>query len=347
MFLIRFSKQSYAIVGGTILLCCIFIFHSLSTIVSSKLLDGVNKGELVFKVEKGDTLSDVIDDLQNNELISNPLILFFYGRLTSSQALKVGDYLVTEDDSFATLLRKIRKGDVINYAITFIEGWTFEQWLDHFSSNSHFRNFDVSDVDALLDRTGFDKGNPEGWFFPDTYRFTRGETDLVILQRAHMKMREVIEEEWATRSVGNVVATPYDGIILASLIEKETGADIDRRKVSRVFVNRLERKIRLQCDPAVIYGLGDSFDGNLTRSHLKEPTPYNTYTNFGLPPTPISMPGLASIRAAMHPEIGEYLYFVAKGDGTSYFSLSLSEHNDAVERFQRSGRREEYQSAPN
>ena len=126
MFLLRFSKKSYAIIGGTILLCCVFIFHSLRTIVSSKLLDGVNKGELVFEVEKGDTLSDIIDDLQNNELISNPLILFFYGRFTSSQVLKVGDYLVTADDSFATLLRKIRKGDVINYAITFIEGWTFE-----------------------------------------------------------------------------------------------------------------------------------------------------------------------------------------------------------------------------
>ena len=303
-----------------------------------------------YVIEGGASLFSVTRHLVEQGIVTTPeRLLRYYALLTRSDGtLKAGEYELAEAQTTVELLQLFRSGKVIERDITFLEGWTFLDWRRHLDQEPHIdhRLPHLSDMEVIA-LMGKPHVMPEGWFFPDTYRFTRGETDLVILQRAHMKMREVIEEEWATRSVGNVVATPYDGIILASLIEKETGADIDRRKVSRVFVNRLERKIRLQCDPAVIYGLGDSFDGNLTRSHLKEPTPYNTYTNFGLPPTPISMPGLASIRAAMHPEIGEYLYFVAKGDGTSYFSLSLSEHNDAVERFQRSGRREEYQSAPN
>ncbi len=303
-----------------------------------------------YVIEGGASLFSVTRHLVEQGIVTTPeRLLRYYALLTRSDGtLKAGEYELAEAQTTVELLQLFRSGKVIERDITFLEGWTFSDWRRHLDQEPHIdhRLSHLSDKEVIA-LMGKPHVMPEGWFFPDTYRFTRGETDLVILQRAHMKMREVIEEEWATRSVGNVVATPYDAIILASLIEKETGADIDRRKVSRVFVNRLERKIRLQCDPAVIYGLGDSFDGNLTRSHLKEPTPYNTYTNFGLPPTPISMPGLASIRAALHPAIGEYLYFVAKGDGTSYFSLSLSEHNDAVERFQRSGRRKEYQSAPN
>ena len=347
MFLLRFSKKSYAIIGGTILLCCVFIFHSLSTIVSSKLLDGVNKGELIFEVEKGDTLSDIIDDLQNNELISNPLILFFYGRNTSSQLLKVGDYLVTEDDSFATLLRKIRKGDVINYAITFIEGWTFEQWLDHFSSNTHFRNFDVSDVDALLDRTGFDKGDPEGWFFPDTYYYTSTSKPSDILKTAFLKMKRILKNTWNSRNFDLSLKSDYDLLILASIIEKETGFAGEQRLISAVFNNRLKLGMRLQTDPTVIYGLGESFDGNLTKRHLKHKTPYNTYRIDGLPPTPICMPSEKSILAAVNPEHNEALYFVAKGDGTHEFSNNLEDHQRAVKEYQIFNRKKEYKTSPN
>ena len=305
--------------------------------------------KLTYVIDEGAPLFSVTRRLVEQGIITTPeRLLRYYALLTRSHGtLKAGEYDLAEVQTAVDLLQLFRSGKVIERDITFLEGWTFTDWRQHLGQEPYInhRMAHLSDMEVMA-LMGKPHVIPEGWFFPDTYRYTRGETDLAILQRAHTKMLEVIEEEWVTRSVEDVIATPYDAIIMASLIEKETGADMDRGKVSRVFVNRLEKRIRLQCDPTVIYGLGDSFDGNLTRSHLKEPTPYNTYTNFGLPPTPISTPGLASIRAALHPEIGEYLYFVAKGDGTSYFSLSLSEHNDAVERFQRSGRSEEYQSAP-
>ena len=309
----------------------------------------IKDGE-TYVIEGGASLFSITRQLVEQGIVSTPeRLLRYYALFTRSEGtLKAGEYDLTMVRTVGDLLRLFRSGKVIERDITFLEGWTFADWRRHLTQESYIDHqlSRLSDLEVMA-LMGKPHVMPEGWFFPDTYRFTRGETDLMILQRAHMKMRAVLEEEWSTRSVGVVVATPYDAIILASLVEKETGADIDRGKVSRVFVNRLEKQIRLQCDPTVIYGLGNAYDGNLTRTQLREPTPYNTYTNFGLPPTPIGMPGLASIRAALHPEAGEYLYFVAKGDGTSYFSLTLGEHNEAVERFQRSGRRKDYQSAPN
>jgi UPF0755 protein len=186
----------------------------------------------------------------------------------------------------------------------------------------------------------------EGWVFPDTYFFEKGTTDLELLQTAYEQMQRVLEEEWDDRAENAEVNSSYEALILASIIEKETGAAYERPMISGVFTKRLQLGMRLQTDPTVIYGLGESFDGNLTRTHLRADTPYNTYTRKGLPPTPIANPGREAIRAAVNPEITNAIFFVAKGDGTHHFSETYEEHNAAVRQYQRFGRRSDYQSSP-
>lgn len=178
----------------------------------------------------------------------------------------------------------------------------------------------------------------EGRFFPDTYDYLAGQSDLLILRRALQRMDEMLAREWQGRSFGLPYANPDEALIMASLVEKETGVPAERPKVAGVFVRRLEQRMRLQTDPTVIYGLGEDFSGTLTRAHLRSDTPWNTYVHHGLPPTPIAMPGLASIRAALHPDDSDALYFVARGDGSSHFSATLEEHNAAVWRYLRGGR---------
>jgi UPF0755 protein len=295
-----------------------------------------------YMVLPGSSLYGITNDLVDQGIVTTPERLFrYYALLTRSEGtLKAGEYDISVVGSTTDLLDLLRSGVVIQRQITFLEGWTLaeEQALKHVLA-------ETSDL-AMMAELGKPHTLPEGWFFPDTYRFMRGETDKDVLRRAHAKMGDIMDQEWPGRSVGDAIADFYQALIIASIIEKETGSHADRGKISRVFVNRLQRNMRLQSDATVIYGLGDKFEGNLKRSHLKQVAPYNTYINFGLPPTPIGMPGLASIRAALHPDPGEYLFFVAKGDGTSYFSDNLVEHNAAVERYQRSGRRQDYQSNP-
>jgi UPF0755 protein len=193
---------------------------------------------------------------------------------------------------------------------------------------------DGATVHTLLGALGLPAGHAEGLFFPDTYQFVRGDSDADILRRAYDRMQTMLNETWTGRDPGLPYATPYEVLIAASLIEKETGREEDRPIISQVFANRLMRKMRLQTDPTVIYGLGNEFDGNLTRVHLRQDTPYNTYVHRGLPPTPIALPGANSLHAAAHPKPGDYLFFVSRGDGTSHFSVSLDEHEQAVRRYQ-------------
>ena len=302
-----------------------------------------------YMVLPGSSLYGITNDLVDQGIVTTPERLFrYYALLTRSEGtLKAGEYDISVVGSTTDLLDLLRSGVVIQRQITFLEGWTFAQWRQHLAEEQVLKHVlaETSDL-AMMAELGKPHTLPEGWFFPDTYRFMRGETDKDVLRRAHAKMGDIMDQEWPGRSVGDAIADFYQALIIASIIEKETGSHADRGKISRVFVNRLQRNMRLQSDATVIYGLGDKFEGNLKRSHLKQVAPYNTYVNFGLPPTPIGMPGLASIRAALHPDPGEYLFFVAKGDGTSYFSDNLVEHNAAVERYQRSGRRQDYQSNP-
>jgi UPF0755 protein len=235
----------------------------------------------------------------------------------------------------------LRSGNVIQRTVTFPEGWTVSEWLKLLSSTELLTGNDLAAAEAILS----DLSNWEGRLYPDTYAYTRGERSLDILNRAKQKMDKILLEVWATRSVDAAVKSPNEALILASVIEKETGYEPDRPLVASVFNNRLARGMRMQSDPTVIYGLKD-FDGDLRRRHLRIDHPHNTYVHKGLPTGPICNPGLASLKAAVDPPASPYIYFVAQGDGRSYFSTSLDEHREAVNRFQKEGRVKAYRSTP-
>ena len=266
-----------------------------------------------------------------------PRLLALIGRLAvDSTRLQAGSYAFRSGLTPLELLGMMTRGDVSMRELRLIEGWTWRQIRTAVAAHPDLTH-DASDFsDAqLLERIGADVPLAEGWFFPDTYLFAVGESDLAVLRRAHHAMRAQLEQAWVGRAADLPYRSPQDALIMASIIEKETGAERDRTLVASVFVNRLRAGMPLQTDPTVIYGLGERFDGNLTRAHLKADTPYNTYTRRGLPPSPIAAPGRASIDAALNPAPSPYYYFVARGDGSSEFSRSLADHNRAVDRYQR------------
>jgi UPF0755 protein len=223
----------------------------------------------------------------------------------------------------------------VQHEARLLEGWTLGQTLDYLAGLDTLRHALADTPEAQLMATlGLEPQMAEGWFFPDTYRFERGTQDVAVLLTAHRKMQQELDRVWQERDADLPYSHPYQVLIMASLIEKETGLDAERAKIARVFTSRLEQGMRLQTDPTVIYGLGEDFDGNLTRAHLNQDGPYNTYRRAGLPPTPIALPGKRSLEAAVHPAPGAYLYFVARGDGSSQFSATLDEHLAAVRRYQ-------------
>jgi len=253
--------------------------------------------------------------------------------------IRAGIYQLSSPISLRQLLDRLTRGDVTLRDITLIEGWTFRQVRAALARTPDLRP-DSADLDdrALLERIGATETHPEGLFAPDTYAFARGSSDLDVLRRAYRLQQRHLEQIWAermSRPDPPPLRTPYEALILASIIEKETGMEADRAKVAAVFVNRLRRGMMLQSDPTTIYGMGDAFDGDLRRRDLRADTPYNTYTRFGLTPTPIAMPGRASIVAALNPASIPALYFVARGDGGSEFSNDLAAHNRAVARYQK------------
>lgn len=250
--------------------------------------------------------------------------------------LRPGVYELRVDTTPTELLERIARGDMLRARITFVEGWTVRDLRAAVDAAPTLRH-DTAGLDdaAFVARLELDSLRSEGQFFPDTYVHDVGSSDVALLQTAHRELRRRLERHWAARPPNSPLATPGDALILASIVEKETGAVADRARVAAVFLNRLALGMRLQSDPTVIYGLGTRFDGNLTRTHLQTDTAYNSYTRAGLPPTPISLPGEASIAAVLQPPVIDALYFVARGDGTSEFSRTLDEHNRAVARWQR------------
>lgn len=253
-----------------------------------------------------------------------------------STAIKAGSYAVETGVTPLLLLDKLTRGDVTQAEIVFIEGKTFRQMraaLDAHPDVLHETTV-LTNQDVLA-QIGATEKHPEGLFFPDTYLFAKKSSDLDILRRAYRAMQRQLDLEWQRRDQDTPYATPYQALIMASIVEKETGRPADRPMVSSVFSNRLRSGMLLQTDPAVIYGVGEKFDGNLRKRDLLTDTPYNTYTRPGLPPTPIAMPGLAALQATLHPPKSDKLYFVARGDGSSEFSHSLGEHNRAVAKYQK------------
>jgi len=267
-------------------------------------------------------------------------LLTLLARLTKRDArIKAGSYEVHAGITPWQLILKLSDGDVTQGELLLVEGWTFRQVRQALESHPDLEPDTAGLGEAeILERIGASAKHPEGLFFPDTYLFAKQSRDLDILARAYRTMQRHLKREWDGRDPGLPYSDPYQALIMASIVEKETGREADRVLVAAVFVNRLRRGMLLQTDPTVIYGLGERFDGNLRKRDLQADTPYNTYTRAGLPPTPIAMPGLASLRAALHPAASPVLYFVAKGDGSSQFSRTLEEHNQAVNRYQRSGK---------
>ena len=303
--------------------------------------------ELVYEVTPGASLNRVTSDLVARDIVRMPALLFrIYGLVTRGQgSLKAGEFLLEESLTGRQVLQHFRHGRVIQHQITFPEGWRFKDWRVHLAAQTRIRATIQARSDAeIIALLGVAGQHVEGQFFPDTYQYSKGEADVSILRRAHRRMTQALHRAWQNRT-DDTLKSAQDALILASIIEKETGFGPERGKISSVFINRLRQGMRLQTDPTVIYGL-TAFDGDLTRAHLRQVTPYNTYRNKGLPPTPICNPGLASIEAALNPESTTFLYFVAQGNGKSYFSTNLQEHNAAVARFQSRAGREGYRSTP-
>lgn len=294
---------------------------------------------LELSIEPGTSPAAVAEAWVKAGIQTNPQWLYQWFRW-SGQAKKIraGSYLVKDATSPRQLLDKMVRGEEVLESVKLLEGWTFKQFRQALSKAPHLRQTIAALSDAqLMESMGAPGLHPEGQFFPDTYAYGRGVSDLTVLKRAHATMQRQLDKAWAQRPADSPLKTKDQALILASIVEKETGLESDRGKVAGVFNNRLRINMRLQTDPTVIYGLGDKFDGNLRRRDLEADTPWNTYTRGGLPPTPISMPGAPSLRVAVNPDATRALYFVARGDGSggSVFSESLEAHNRAVNKFQR------------
>jgi UPF0755 protein len=295
---------------------------------------------LDFRVAAGSSLRSAIVQMREAGIVVEPMLLSLLARLNRADtAIKAGSYSVSEGVTPRQLLDKLLRGKVTQGELTLVEGWNIRQWRARMDSHPDLvhetRGMSEAQIIAQL---GLDVSSMEGQLFPDTYLFDKQSSDLALLARANRAMQRILEAEWSQRPAGLPYKAPAEVLVMASIIEKETGREADRNLVAAVFVNRLRKGMLLQTDPTVIYGLGEGFDGNLRKRDLLADTPYNTYTRRGLPPTPISMPGQASLRAALNPAPSNALYFVARGDGTSQFSQTLEEHNNAVNRYQRGGK---------
>lgn len=291
----------------------------------------------------GGNLRGFLSDLRARGVLMHPFLLRGYLRLEGKASkVRAGEYLLEPGITARGVIRKLLSGEVVEYAVTVVEGTTLRAMLDTLQSQPKLRATiaprDPAALAAVISADFRSRASPEGLFFPDTYHYHLGMSDRDLLALSHRRLVQVLEEEWNARAEGLPYRDAYEALVMASLVERETGQASERAAIAGVFVRRLQSGMLLQTDPAVIYGLGESFDGNLTRAHLRTPGPYNTYMAAGLPPTPIALPGRAAIRAALHPEPGKALYFVARGDGSHQFSETLDAHNRAVQTYQRSGR---------
>lgn len=292
---------------------------------------------IAFTIEAGSGVRGATEQVAAAGVPVQPVLLEALVRLSGkSGTIKAGAYELEPGTTPRRLVEQLVRGEFAQHALVVIEGWTFRQMRQAVAENTALKRDTVNLSDEeLLAKVAPDYQHPEGLFFPDTYLFAKGASDLQIYRRAHALMQKKLQESWAARPAGLPYKTPYEALIMASIVEKETGQKSERDMIAGVFVNRLRQGVMLQTDPTVIYGMGERFRGNIRKRDLQTDTPYNTYTRAGLPPTPIALPGTAAIAAALNPARTNALYFVARGDGTSQFSGSLTEHNQAVNKYQR------------
>jgi UPF0755 protein len=297
----------------------------------------VSADKVDLSVDPGTSVRGVAQAVSDAGVQVNPALLYWWFRLSGdARQIKAGSYELERGISPRSILRKLVRGEETLRAVTLVEGWNFSQVRAALLKAEQLKP-DTQGLPAssIMDALGKPGVHPEGRFFPDSYTYAKGSSDLAVLKRAMQAMDKRLEAAWSQRLPDTPLKTPEQALILASIVEKETGRASDRAMIAGVFINRLRLGMMLQTDPSVIYGLGDAFDGNLKRSHLQTDTPWNTYTRTGLPATPIAMPGKSALLAAVQPAATKALYFVSRGDGTSEFSASLEEHNRAVNKFQR------------
>jgi len=303
--------------------------------------------ERMLDVPSGTTPNRMFYRMQSDGLLDEAVWLRLYWRFNmAGTALHTGEYRLKPGMTMGELFEAWRRGDVVQYTLTLVEGWNFRQVRSALARHETLEHTldGLSDAE-VMDKLGHAGVFPEGRFFPDTYRFVRGMSDVELLQQAYQRLDEVLAKEWAARAADLPYRDPYQALIMASLVEKETGIVQERGQIAGVFIRRLRLGMMLQTDPTVIYGMGERYNGRITRADLRAPTPYNTYTMTGLPPTPIAMVGREAIHAALNPSDGTSLYFVARGDGSHVFSDDLDNHNSAVREFQLK-RRADYRSSP-
>jgi len=299
-----------------------------------------------YDLDNGKSLSHLSTDLANQNVLTHPRWPNWYARFNHKEKIHPGEYLLEKGITPLSLLEKLNKGDIVLHQVTFLEGWNFKQVIAALNQEPDLKHLLTGKSDEeRLQILNLPINHPEGWFFPDTYRFSRGTTDVEILTQAYNAMRKTLTELWAAKADNLPYTSDYQALIMASIVEKETGNASERDQIAGVFVRRLKLGMKLQTDPTVIYGMGETYTGKIGRDHLIAPSLYNTYVIQGLPPTPIAIPGKASLHAALHPDNSRSLYFVAKGDGTSIFSDTLVEHQRAVARYQLQ-RRSDYRSSP-
>ncbi len=290
-----------------------------------------------FTIGPGASLKKLAAKLEKDGVLKEEIRFRILGRVMGyAGSIQAGTYSIEKPLTPLELLGKIVRGEVTQAAILFVEGWNIREVRQELARHPQLehRLIDMTDAE-LLAAVGAEESHPEGLFFPSTYFFNPHSSDVELLRRAYRMQRQKLLAAWETRAPGLPYKTPYEALIMASIIEKETGAPEERPLIAAVFINRIKTGMRLQTDPTVIYGLGARFDGNLRKADLQRDTPYNTYTRAGLPPTPIAMPGEEAIRAALNPAKSNALYFVSRGDGTHVFSATLEEHNRAVNRYQK------------
>ncbi len=316
------------------LLACALLSLAAAWLVQRPL--AIDGGRADFTVARGSTVRAAAAAMREAGIELEPRLFYWLARLSGkARQIKAGSYEIVAPIDTWQLLEKLTAGDVSLRELRLIEGWTFAQVRAAVDAHPDLVHDSLGlDAGEILARIGARETAPEGLFFPDTYLFDLHSSDLDVFRRAYREMQARLQQAWQARAEGLPFETPYQALILASIVEKETGRADDRPLIASVFVNRLRRGMRLQTDPTVIYGLGEAFDGNLRRRDLERDTPYNTYTRAGLPPTPIAMPGAGAIAAVLNPADTKNLYFVARGDGSSVFSRTLQEHNRAVARYQ-------------
>jgi UPF0755 protein len=317
-------------------------WHKYETFVQTPVT--LAQEDTTFTIQSGSSINRVANDLVAQGIIDDALMFKLLARIAQQDSqIKAGEFELSQGMTPMDVLQRFVSGKTLQYQLSIIEGRSFKEIVQKVKQSPDLiQTLKDEDYENIMEVLGSDAVHPEGWFYPDTYSFPRNTTDLEFLQRAHQQMKDFVQQEWEKHEPNEHITTPYDVLILASIVEKETGVPEERPLIAGVFLNRLEKGMLLQTDPTVIYGMGDNYDGNIRKSDLKRDTPYNTYTRKGLTPTPIATPSLDAIRAVLNPAETDAYFFVAKGGGAHHFSKTYAEHRKAVVKYLLNGNASRY-----